>query len=231
MQLKLTPLYTCLLLSASCQSSLYKIDIDAVSKTDFQAGQTFTLQTSGENKDPLLKGQFEDYIVRGLTKKGFTQSESSVSDIVIHLDYMVSDPYAVEYSYNSPIFGQIGFYTSHSHGHVDSSSGFHSVHTTYKPHYGVTGYVTRTGSYTHYTRSFSIEALAYGSASPEDILWRTTAKSSGSSDDLRKVFPMLVVGCWEVFGEDTGGVRRIDLRAPVDMTKYVEYVDGELGLE
>ena len=224
-------LITGLLLTTSCQSAKYRVDVDAVSKTDYQAGQTFVVKTISEQADPLLKKQFEDYVVKGLVKKGFVQSSSAVSDIVVYLDYAISDPQEVEYSYSSPIIGQTGVSSSRTYGSVNSYTGSYSGTTTYTPTYGVTGYRNHSGTRLVHTRHLSLEALPFESKSREDLLWRTRVKSSGGSGDMRRVLPILVVASWQVFGEDTGGVISTTVRSHKDADKHFAYVNSELSLQ
>lgn len=55
------------------------------------------------------------------------------------------------------------------------------------------------------------------------MLWETDIKSTGSSDDLREVFPVLVAAATPYIGENTGKSVRITLS---DNSKEVKFIKG-----
>lgn len=85
--------------------------------------------------------------------------------------------------------------------------GTYSGTTTYTPTYGITGSTTDSGTYTTYQRFLVLDALdlpEYRQTKKEVELWKTTITSTGSSGDLRRVFPYMVTASMPHIGTNTG---------------------------
>jgi hypothetical protein len=95
-----------------------------------------------------------------------------------------------------------------------SPYGTYSATTTYTPTYGVTGYTTHTGEYVTYFRFLIADAYdvaAFNETNKLVPVWRTTVTSTGSSDDLRRVFPMMAAAAQPYLGTDTARKMRVVL--------------------
>jgi hypothetical protein len=173
------------------------------------------------NKDTKLEDlQFKEYatyVNRALIKQGFTPAEShEKANTVIFLAYGIGEPQEHQYSYSMPTWGQTGVSSSYTTGTVKSHGGYgsYSGTTTYTPTYGITGSTTRIGSDITYFRYMVLDARdldEYKKSNNEVQLWKTTVTSSGSSGDLRRIFPILVAASQQYVGKNTGQNVEINL--------------------
>jgi len=161
--------------------------------------------------------EYAAYVNRALIKQGFYPAESfEKANIAIFLMYGIGDPKEHQYSYSIPTWGQTGVSSSYTAGTISSYGGYgsYSGMTTYTPTYGITGSTTHTGSYTTYFRFMVLDAVdldEYKKSKKEVQLWRTTVTSTGASDDLRLVFPILVAASQQYVGKNTGQKVEVDL--------------------
>lgn len=172
--------------------------------------------------------EFSKYIDTILQQKGFVKTDFENADIAIFLLYGISEPQQNIQQYAIPILGQTGISSSQTYGIANTygtlntygNNGYYqgntySNQTTYNtPTYGVTGYQNGMLKYTTYTRYFKINALdmaAYKNFNKQVQIWETTVTSSGSSGDLRFVFPILVAGAKDYIGTNTGKQIEIEL--------------------
>jgi hypothetical protein len=91
--------------------------------------------------------------------------------------------------------------------HRFGGDSLYSGTTTYTPTFGVTGYVPRTESVTTYSRFIVLDAYdaeRYKRDTKLEQVWRTIVTSTGSSGDLRRIFPAMVAGSVRYFGMNPG---------------------------
>jgi hypothetical protein len=157
--------------------------------------------------------------------KGFTPVESiHQAEQLILLGYSISEPKQETGTVSAPVYGQTGVASSTTYGTYNPSSGSYYGTTYNTPTYGVTGYDTRTYTRIIYTRSLYLSAVEvrHGKeAGLGDELWKVIAVSSGSSGDLRAVFPALVTSIKNYIGVSSGnqvGIR-IDVDNPTVISK------------
>ena len=96
----------------------------------------------------------------------------------------------------------------------NGNTASYSGTTTYTPQYGVTGSRTHVGTIITYFRYMILDAIdleEYGETEEKRQLWKTTVTSTGTSGDLRQVFPILVAASKEYFGTNTGKKVRLIL--------------------
>ena len=165
---------------------------------------------NGTNPDDIQFKEFAAYVNRALVNQRFIPVSSlQEADIAIFLSYGIGDPKEHQYTYSIPTWGQTGVSSSHTYGTINTYGNFgtYSGTTTYTPTYGITGRTTHTGSYTSYFRYIVLDAFdleQYKKSGKEVQLWKTTVTSSGSSGDLRRVFPLLVAASQDFIGKNTG---------------------------
>ncbi len=172
--------------------------------------------------------EYAKYINKALQKKGFIKSYFKNANIAIFLSYGISKPQKHTYSYSIPIYGQTGissattYGTSNTYGTLNTygNTGYYSGNTYsnattyYTPKYGIKGYQSGIGEYITYTRYFELSAvdLEYFKITKKNKqLWKTTVISTGSSGDLRRVFPVLVAASERYIGLNTGKQIKIQL--------------------
>lgn len=184
---------------------------------------------NGKNKYILLSGmkniddnnlqfqEFSKYLDKVLQQKGFVKTNFENADVAIFLVYDISEPKQITEQYSIPIWGQTGISSSQTYGTANNQT------TYYTPTYGVTGYESGTRQYTIYTRYFKVYALdieAYKNQNKRVQIWETTVISTGSSGDLRRVFPVLVVAAKDYIGTSTG--KQVEIQLAEDDQKILD---------
>lgn len=204
---------------------------------------------NGKNKYVLLSGmkniddnnlqfqEFSKYLDNVLQQKGFVKTNFENADVAIFLLYGISEPQQNTQQYSIPILGKTGISSSQTYGTANTygtlntygNTGYYqgntySNQTTYHtPTYGITGYNSWTPQYTTYTRYFKINALdieAYKNQNKQVQIWETTVTSTGSSGDLRLVFPILVVAAKDYIGTNTG--KQVEIQLAEDDKKILD---------
>lgn len=161
------------------------------------------------NENDLQYIEYSKYINRALTFQGYIQVDNiDEAEIAVFLSYGIGDPQTTQYTYSIPRWGQTGISGSNTTGVITSygSTATYSGTTTYRPTYGITGYSTQTATRVNYFRHLQLEATdlkEYRKTEQNKQLWKTTVTSTGSSGDLRRVFPILVGASKAYIGTST----------------------------
>lgn len=189
----------------------YRVAVDSLASPDVPSGRTYILLPGNEGVTPadLQFQEYAEYLKRVLNKKGYTFTDSAEeADTAVFLSYGIGDPETYHYSYNFPVLGERGVY---SHTYITKTTkGDRTTYnriTTYTPRYGIWGYGTYIGSGFLYNRFALITAYDYEHYKKEEKevqFWKTTVTSTGTSDDLRRVFPVLMAASVPYLGTNTG---------------------------
>lgn len=157
--------------------------------------------------DDLKFKEFSSYLTRSLESRGYKITDNlDNAEVIILLAYGIGEPQTNVAS--MPVWGQTGISSSTTYGTINPygyGSASYTGTTYHTPTYGITGYAPI--SYTTYTRYAKITAYdwqQYKQSEKEVMLWQTDIVSSGSSSDLRQVFPVMVAGATPYIGENTG---------------------------
>lgn len=205
-----------LLLLSGC-ASIFHVNVDSIGNA--KENKTYILLPGNKDTkaDDLQFKEYTIYINRALQTKGFVPAENfQTANVAIFLGYGIGNPKERQYTYSLPIWGQTGVSSSYTTGTVSSYGGYgsYSGTTTYTPTYGVTGSTTHLGSYTTYFRFmllYAVDLDEYKNSKKEVQLWKTTVTSSGSSGDLRRVFPILVAASKDYIATNTGKKVKVNL--------------------
>lgn len=196
----------------------FKVMVDSISDGSFNKKSYILLPGNKDTtSEDLQFKEYAAYVNRALIKQDFVLAESlEKANVAIFLAYGIGDPKEHQYSYSIPTWGQAGVSSSYTTGTINSYGGYgsYSGTTTYAPTYGVTGSTTHTGSYSTYFRFMVLDAIdldEFKKSKKEVQLWKTTAISSGSSGDLRLVFPNLVAASQQYVGKNTGQKVEVNL--------------------
>ena len=202
---------------ASMQPPTFHVNVDSIGDTKEKT--TYILLPSDKDikADDLQFKEYASYVNRALQAKGFIQAKTfQEANVAIFLGYGIGDPKEHQYTYSLPTWGQTGVSSSYTTGTVSSYGGYGSYFgsTTYTPTYGVTGSTTHSGSHVTYFRFMLLDAVdldEYKKSKKEVQLWKTTVTSSGSSSDLRRVFPILVAASKDYIATNTGKKVKVKL--------------------
>jgi hypothetical protein len=212
----------------------YEVRIDSISAGALPESSKVVLFSGIKNvaTSDLQFQEFAAYTVRALQSKGMTVVENmDDADYALFLYYSISDPHKQAYSYSSPIFGQTGYSGSQTYGTVNTYGGgrmaSYSGTTAYTPTYGVVGSMQHSGTYVTFTRYISIDAYdlaTYRRDKTEKQVWKTDIFSTGSSGDLRLVFPIMIAAAADYIGENTGHKVEVSL---LDSDARVSLIKGQ----
>lgn len=208
------------------------VNVDAISAMD-TSQVCYYLLPADSTVDPggLQFAEYSRYIKRALERKGLTPAENLLqAELVVFVAFGIGDPEQHTYSYSVPTWGQTGVASSRTTGSasVFGNFGNYSSTTTYTPQYGITGSRTALGSFTTYDRFIVLDAYSVENSNEPAIgnqLWKTTIKSTGSSGDLRRVFPVMVAAARNYVGENTGQIVEVTL---FETDTRVREIKGEL---
>ena len=201
-----------LLLCSGCGPQ-FSVNVDSISSGELLSNSKCIVLPADPNvaANQLQYKEYTVYVKRALANKGYVVTDNSdEAEVAVFLSYGISEPHESIYSYSSPVWGQTGVSSSHTTGTIHSfGSGMasYSGTTTHTPEYGITGYTSKIGTRITYNRFMILDAYnleEHRKTQKEVQLWRTKAISTGSSADLRQVFPVMVAASSEYIGENTG---------------------------
>lgn len=219
----------------SCAGSApsFEVVVDTIGSDGGIAPRTFVLvPTMQDVKESDLRfKEFAKQIEVALAKRQYLRvRDIEDADLVIFVTYGVGDPQQHSYSYSIPMWGQTGVASSSTTGnvYVFGNSASYSANTTYTPTYGVVGSNSYQGTYVTYFRYLKLDAFDLKELRNENLenqLWSATVTSTGSSDDLRLVFPYMMAGCQKYLGDNTG--RKLMLSLDANALSVQEYRGGK----
>jgi hypothetical protein len=210
----------------------FHVAVDSLASPVAQEHRTYILLPGNEGAtwDDLQFQEYALYMMRVLHAHGFVSAESAEdADVAIVLSYGIGDPQTRQHTYSLPVWGQTGVSSAHTYGTATAYGNMatYSGTTTYTPTYGVTGYTTHTRSVTSYFRYALITAYdfkEFRESNKQVQLWRTKVTSSGSSEDLRRVFPVLMGAAAPYIATNTG--KQVETRL-YESDDIVRAVKGE----
>lgn len=189
----------------SCAS--FSVSVDSMRNTEAIVGTSvFIYPGDAEiNVNDLLYKEFERIVEVALISQGFTiANDHDEADQIVFLMYGISDPQTS--SVAIPQFGPTSVQSATTRGQatVQSNQIFGSSTTTFDYNYGITGYVPV--QLTRYTRIIMLNAFDWQFFRNTEQLreiWRTSIVSTGSSPDLRRVFPYMIAASESYIGIDS----------------------------
>jgi len=208
----------CVVLLAGCGLvPRFRISVDSINDPVRSQGKKYAL-FSGDpqiSADDLQFKEFAGYVRKVLSSLGYVETDRETAEIAIFMRYGIGQPARIDYSSSSPIFGVTGGGTSSFTAF--SSNGKTTMGTISSPtQFGVVGQNYESGSYYLYPRWLVLEAADPAATRDSKKLvmsWRTTVTSSGTSADLRLVFPYLIATAKDYIGGNTGKMVNVVIRA------------------
>lgn len=209
------------LLAGCGGGEVFRVEVSGLNSGITPAAKRYILLPAERSTRPddLQFIEFSRYVDAALQRKGYRRaSDAEQADVAVFLDYGIGAPQQHTYSYNIPQWGQTGVASSQTTGAVSvyGNQARYSTQTSYTPTYGVTGYTTHVGTHTTHDRFIRLSAFELRSSQPGQSprqLWSTSALSIGSSNDLRKVLPVMVVAFEPSLGESTGQNLRFEIHS------------------
>ena len=185
------------------------MQVSSINDPNISTGKRYIL-LSGKNDvsdNDLQFREFASYVNNVLNQKGYIKTDET-PDLAVFLNYGIGDPQTSYSTYSLPIYGQTGGGQSTFNASTYGSGGYYttsgSIYTA--PTYGVVGNTNLNLRHTTYSRFIVLDAIdfkEYQSNHKIIPVWKTTIYSTGSSGDLRLVFPYLIVAAKPYIGTNT----------------------------
>ena len=197
---------------ASCTS--FSVSISSISQNNAKPKKVFLAPLDPNiNPNDLLFIEFSNDIKLALGKNGFkVVLDPQSADQIVFILYGISDPKTKVVAI--PQFGKTKIKSSSTTGNLQiwNNQGTYRATTTYNYDYGVTGYTYYNQiQYTRILTLLAIDYKAYLSNSTIIQVWQTQIESTGSSGDLRLVFPYLVFAAEKFIGKNTGRIIQTEI--------------------
>lgn len=215
---------------ATTEQVTFNVAVDSLASSQAPNNKTYLLIPGNEGVtwDDLQFQEYATYLMRVLSTQGYISAQSAdEADLAIVLSYGIGDPQTHQYSFDLPTWGQTGVSSSNTYGTATTYGNTTSVNATtiYTPTYGVTGYNTYAGTRTSFFRYALITGYdfeKYKETEQQIQLWKTTITSTGSSGDLRRVFPILISAAVPYLATNTGQKIDVSLQEKDELVKVVK---------
>jgi len=207
----------------SCAS--IDLSVSSINRPNTNINNSVFVIPSNKNIDinDLIFQEFLSDIKIALETNGYTvTSNPEEADQVVLLEYGISDPQT-----NTVLVPQIGktkIDSTNTTGLLTpgTNTTTYSGTTTYNYEYGITGYVPRQETvYTRVLILTSYDWKLFSTTEKAIQLWKTDVISTGSSSDLREVFPYMVLASENYLGSNTG--KKIKITINKSDTRVVKY--------
>jgi hypothetical protein len=195
-------------------TSRFVVKVDSYGNDSYLNSKKYIIASgdSAVDESSLQYLEFASYVKKILAAKGYAETNDwDDADLMIFFKYGISDPETFQQTYAVPTWGQTGVSSTTTKGNVYVNPYGNNIDynetTTSSPTYGITGSRNVTRTYTKYFRYITLTAYdlnVYKTDEKEKIAWNTILTSSGSSDDLRRVIPYMVVVGSSYFGKSSG---------------------------
>lgn len=205
---------------SSCDTTYYAVKVNSYGDENFSDQKSYILIHSDStiSVNSFEFQEYADYIKRALRSKGyFFVEDPNIANVVVFVNYGISDPITYQKIVSAPVWGQTGVSSTTTTGNVNVNPYSNSISYTQKtqnnPSYGVTGYRSYSKTNTEYFRFLHLTAFDFDYFKEHDepkTIWQTEVTSQGSTGDLRQVFPALVGASAEYFGRNSG--KKVEIR-------------------
>ncbi len=197
----------------------YLVTVDSITARNPGTGYRYRLVPAMEGIDEsdLFFQEYAEYIDKVLLAKGYRKAgNDEAPEVLIYVSYGIGNPEIHEKTRTEPVWGQTGVEPKTIQETTENPDGTktQTERTEYTPTYGVVGYTTETESFTTYTKYVVLNAIdngESGNGSRTIQLWKTIITTKGVSDDLRKLFPVMIAAAFDYIGTDTGEKIEIEI--------------------
>ncbi len=224
------------LLGCTTTRSNYTVKVDAIADTDLIA-ETYILKSGMKDvsENDLRFKEYSRIVANALSKKGYKQiSDIKNAHMVVLFSYGISNPNSKVSTIQMPVYGSQNNTTTVVKNSWGQKIG--SFETQPSNPFAPGGYQPVSVEFTTYNRfilltAFDAKDVLKPRAKDEKfdpkMTWETKVTSTGSSGDLRKVFPIMMLGAMPYIGKNSGEQRIIDLELdPEKDPRLEELVTG-----
>jgi hypothetical protein len=191
------------------------ISIDSYGDESELTGKTYILlpYDSSISSNYLLFKELSFYVNKELDHKGYKLTQNFDSaNCVVFLKYGTSSPQTFEKEVYIPIYGQTGISSSTTSGtgtlkyYPQKTEVNYTTETNYNSSFGVVGGRTIKTSetfYAHYMMLSVFDKQTLHLDFNKSIRWKLISKLVTKDHDLRRVFPLIVVGSDDYIGKNS----------------------------
>lgn len=221
-KLRVIVLIGCLIIVAGCATH-YSVSVSSLKGSTESVGSTVFIYPGDPSLNPsdLLYQEFAGQVAFALESQGFdVVTEPTDADQVVFLTYGISDPQTQ--SIAIPQYGRTGVRSSSTTGTLNVNPGQVQGHstTTYQYDYGITGYTqTQRTVYTRMVLLYAYDWDHFLQTEQMTALWQTQMVSTGSSGDIRRVFPYLIAAAEPHLGRNTSQAVSVTIRENDDRVR------------
>ncbi len=207
----------------SCASTRphFSVEVSALAGPEALVARDFVVEPVHTPASTLQWEEYRTFVERTLVAEGWRPAEApDRADLVVRVDYGISEPREVEVQVQRPVYGQTGQTTTYQTTY-DTVSGY-GTQAVSTPQYGVQYYDTTTETGVVYQRHLTLTAFGRAAQSGDPPLWQVDTRSTGSSGDMRAVFPILLAAARPHLGRSTG--REIEVTLEEESSEVLEII-------
>lgn len=206
---------------SACATQSLDITVDGISSQAAPPNKHY-LWRSGMpdvSANDLYFREFSRYFQTLLADRGYELQSGDEAPVVIYFHYGVSPGRTTQYTTSMPIYDIVGGDTivvtetqTDASGKVTGKTT-RAISTPLRTR--VVGVSMDTQHYTEYTSFAILEAKRYEPGrKPAEMqtLWRTTINTTGPSNDLRALMPVMAATAAPYLGVNTGAAKRIEVK-------------------
>ena len=226
-----------LLLAAIGCSPKYLVKVDSINDSR-SYGQKYVLFPGDDKADELLFGEFARYVEAALAKHNYVRVDNPKdANLAIVLMYGISGPQTEIATAIVPVTErkQGSTYNVNSTTHGNYGQSYRTQGTVKENDKYETSYQSNTYTYTTHTRvvvltAYSTEAVSRNPKTQPKAVWQTKLASTGSSSDLRSVFPIMIAAGANQFGMNTKGQIEVELSDSDKRIQEIKSYDNQRAI-
>ncbi len=210
----------------------FDVKVDSISTLRAKEKKSYVL-LPGNKEGKISDLQFQEFAAfteKALDARGFRKASSiDEAQIAILLSYGISEPQIYNYACSEPIYGHIGnsFSGSSTTIHLFGKSFTYAENTQHTPSYGVVGSTTRLNTQVIFSKHMGITGVDLeqfkktGTLEEAQEIWSTKAQSLGASNDLREIFPVLLIASQKHIADNTQKMVSYSIRDDAKLEKKI----------
>ena len=204
--MKMSLIFTMFFLVSCASSTRYEVEVDSIASQETSGKKFFILSASKEISSENLRFQeFQKITSNVLKQNGYVESkDAKTADLAIFLDYFISDGSTHTETRSIPVYGQqqkVNF--QNSYGQNIGSATVQNANP-----YTPSGYRYQSEQVTTYHRKIVLNAF---DVKTKKQVWESKITSDGSSNDIRTIFPYMLIGAGPYLGKNTGKQLSVDI--------------------
>ncbi|VAW93593.1 hypothetical protein MNBD_GAMMA20-2278 [hydrothermal vent metagenome] len=205
----------------ACGSQSIKVSVDSiVGQKDISSKQYTWLSGMREtSRNDLYFREFSRYFQTVLYDHGYQQGAGKDAPVIIYFSYGVSPGRTTQYTTTTPIYdwegGDTIVYTETKKDKKGKTTSTVTSTVTTPARQRLVGMSVGARRYTVFTRFVTLEAKRYqAGGKPKDMqtLWKTSITSTGSSNDLRALMPIMATASAPYIGVDSGETQVVKMK-------------------